>query len=171
MCCGQGRKISRRQSRRTQIYGLTTYAERKWNLHVNHVKAHRTGKEKKALAKEHTFVVEGNGSMRQLDVLRAFMSKSGKRGQWLTVISWRKGDVAYHGAKNLVKRKESKNVVRDCKAMAKEELWSGWNQVKEQVLGNSTGDTGRNRKEELKGKREVRQDFVTREAIWGKLFV
>ena len=69
------------------------------------------------------------------------------------------------------KRKESKNVVRDCKAMAKEELWSGWNQVKEQVLGKSTGDTGRNRKEELNGKRGVRQDFVTREAIWRKLFV
>ena len=29
--------------------------------------------------------------------------------------------------------KESENVVRECKAFAKEELWSGWNPVEKQV--------------------------------------
>ena len=29
--------------------------------------------------------------------------------------------------------KESVNLVRECKVMAKEEVWSGWNQVETQV--------------------------------------
>ena len=29
--------------------------------------------------------------------------------------------------------RESENVVKECKAMAEEELWSGWNQIQKQV--------------------------------------
>ena len=36
--------------------------------------------------------------------------------------------------------KECENVVRECKTVAEEELWSGWNQVEKQIQRNNQGD-------------------------------
>ena len=61
--------------------------------------------------------------------------------------------------------KEGGYVVRECQAMAKEESWSGWNPVKEQVGKLIQGDCKKPKRGVKREEWEVRQDFRSSEAI------
>ena len=63
--CEEEKKDALGRSRKPRLHGkkcelLTDGAEKYWDLDVKHVKAHRTGKERKALTEEQTFVMERN---------------------------------------------------------------------------------------------------------------
>ena len=63
--------------------------------------------------------------------------------------------------------KESEDVVRDCKAMAEEELWSGWNQVETQVRKHQ-GDWKKLTRGMKKRRVGVRQSFTNTDAPVGR---
>ena len=60
---------------------------------------------------------------------------------------------------------ESDHVARECKAVAEEALWPGWNQVKKQVHKINHGDWSKPRRGIKREEWEIRQYFTKNEAI------
>ena len=65
---------------------------------------------------------------------------------------------------------ESMNAVRECKATAEEDSWSGLNQVRERVRKNQPRRLEKPRRGVERETREIRQDFEKSEAGSWELF-
>ena len=62
---------------------------------------------------------------------------------------------------------ESMNALRECKATAEEDSWSGLNQVRERVRKNQPRRSEKPRRGVERETREIRQDFEKSEAVLG----